>query len=399
MTATARQAGLVALVLVDGSLEKSWKQAQTSAKGLRDFVESIELIPDAKLKAEAYDKVAPLVNGVPKNLLADLKKSEVGKVRVVRIEIPGGGKVLSLAEIQVFAGGKNIALRGVARQSSLDFGGDPVRAIDGITNGVYAKGSITHTQEELRPWWELDLGADVPIDSITIFNRTDGDLGKRLDGYSLILRDSMKREVFRRDLQPAPAVSATFTLGEDVEASIRRAAMRAVAVIPGHEAETAATLAKFIQNNDQRETAVRSIRRIPKNMWPREMVKPTLAAIVDVVAKLPPAERTEEAGIDLFLDGQRPDFAVTGGRRQGGPREVRRPRRSSRPDADRASQNDLRPLEVLRRGRQAGGIGVREPRPDAAQLRRRSAKHAGRDRHRRGGDGPGPDRPGKGLYS
>ena len=53
----------------------------------------------------------------------------------------------------------------------------------------------------------------MPIDSIAIYNRTDGDLGKRLDGFTLKVLDNARKEVFRKDNIPAPDPSATFELG------------------------------------------------------------------------------------------------------------------------------------------------------------------------------------------
>ena len=44
-------------------------------------------------------------------------------VRFVRISIPGQQKILSLAEVQVFVGGENVAGQGLATQSSVDFCG------------------------------------------------------------------------------------------------------------------------------------------------------------------------------------------------------------------------------------------------------------------------------------
>ncbi|HEY1065718.1 MAG TPA: DUF1549 domain-containing protein, partial [Pirellulales bacterium] len=67
--------------------------------------------------------------------------------RFVRIELPGEQKMLSLAEVQVFSEGKNLATAGKATQSSVDFEGRPERANDGETNGNYfEKNSVTHTK-------------------------------------------------------------------------------------------------------------------------------------------------------------------------------------------------------------------------------------------------------------
>ncbi|WP_423998889.1 discoidin domain-containing protein [Maribacter sp. IgM3_T14_3] len=67
----------------------------------------------------------------------------------------------------------NLAYQKVATQSSTDYGGDASRAVDGITNGAYYDGSVTHTAFSTNPWWRVDLGAAYPIGDINIFNRTD----------------------------------------------------------------------------------------------------------------------------------------------------------------------------------------------------------------------------------
>ena len=47
---------------------------------------------------------------------------------------------------------------------------------------AYGDGGQTHTQEGTdNPWWEVDLGREVPIERIVVYNRTDGNLGERLE--------------------------------------------------------------------------------------------------------------------------------------------------------------------------------------------------------------------------
>ena len=93
------------------------------------------------------------------------------EVRYIRIELPGEGKILSLAEVEVFSGGENVALLGTATQSSVGSEGTPERANDGNTSGVYEKNSVTHTATEANPWWELDLGAVKSVDRVVLHNR------------------------------------------------------------------------------------------------------------------------------------------------------------------------------------------------------------------------------------
>ncbi|GMH44504.1 hypothetical protein BSKO_12456 [Bryopsis sp. KO-2023] len=61
----------------------------------------------------------------------------------------------------------------LASQSSLAYDGAPGRAIDGDANPNYSGGSCTHTQTELNPWWQVDLGASYTVTRVLITNRLD----------------------------------------------------------------------------------------------------------------------------------------------------------------------------------------------------------------------------------
>ncbi|MFO0901246.1 MAG: DUF1553 domain-containing protein [Pirellulales bacterium] len=127
--------------------------------------------------------------------------------RYVRIELPGKERILSLAEVQVFRGEENLAAKGTATQSSTTFGGDAKQAIDGVTDGQFAEHATTHTAESQDPWWEVDLGAALPIDAITVWNRTDFSVGDRLKGARILLLDANRQPLWQRTLDEAPAVS------------------------------------------------------------------------------------------------------------------------------------------------------------------------------------------------
>ena len=133
------------------------------------------------------------------------------QARFVRIELPGGGKFLQIAEVQVFSNGENVAPRGEAKQSSTYTDAIAQRAIDGNTAGEYAKGSVAHTGEgDANPWWEVDLKSEVPIDRIAIWNRAE--LPERLDGFRLVVLDANRREVWKQDKNATPQLQATFNV-------------------------------------------------------------------------------------------------------------------------------------------------------------------------------------------
>ncbi|MCL1920572.1 MAG: SUMF1/EgtB/PvdO family nonheme iron enzyme [Kiritimatiellaeota bacterium] len=106
--------------------------------------------------------------------------------RFVRVEIKKDKATLSLAEVQVFSKGENVALKGKATQSDTAHGAAATRAIDGNTDTKWGGGSITHTPEDRKnPWWEVDLGAEKAIDKIMVWNREE--IPQRLDGAAVII--------------------------------------------------------------------------------------------------------------------------------------------------------------------------------------------------------------------
>jgi hypothetical protein len=143
--------------------------------------------------------------------------------RFVRIELAGKERILSLAEVQVFSGTNNVALKGKASQSSTDSDGESKRAIDGNTDGDYSKNSTTHTKKEDNPWWEVDLPADTLIDSIVLWNRTDADLGGRLANCRVIAMNAAREAVWATKVRAAPKPDVKLALGEEHELVLKRA--------------------------------------------------------------------------------------------------------------------------------------------------------------------------------
>lgn len=81
----------------------------------------------------------------------------------------------------------NLAQGQTATQSSTDLGGDPGRAVDGRTSGVWNDNSVTHTKEEEEPFWEVDLGAIRQIEGLLISNRTDACCINRLSNFRVFV--------------------------------------------------------------------------------------------------------------------------------------------------------------------------------------------------------------------
>ncbi len=164
---------------------------------------SIRTLPDATLPAGG----AGLGGGnfVLTDVQAELlpKADAIPATKFVRVELKGKEKILSLAEVQVFAGETNVALKGKATQSSTSYEGDASRAIDGNTSGDFEAKSTTHTATEQSPWWEVELAESVQVSKLVVFNRTDNGLQSRLDGVELICLDANRKEIFRHIVKKA----------------------------------------------------------------------------------------------------------------------------------------------------------------------------------------------------
>ncbi|XP_029107710.1 deleted in malignant brain tumors 1 protein-like [Scleropages formosus] len=86
---------------------------------------------------------------------------------------------------------KNVALKGTATQSSqYDSYGAAGNAIDGNRNTKYTDGSCTHTNQDSKPWWRLDLQDVFTVTSVTITNRGDC-CSERIDGAEIRVGNSL----------------------------------------------------------------------------------------------------------------------------------------------------------------------------------------------------------------
>ena len=133
------------------------------------------------------------------------------KARFVRITNKGKKQILSLAEVQVFSAGTNIAPKGKATQHSTAFAGPPQYANDGNTDGNYESKSTTHTDTVDNPWWELDLGAATNVEKLVVWNRTDNGVGSRLNNFSVELLDEDRTLVWSTTQKDPPNPSTDYS--------------------------------------------------------------------------------------------------------------------------------------------------------------------------------------------
>ncbi len=164
-------------------------------------------------------------------------RAELPRARYVRIELPGPRRVLSLAEVQVFGGGNNLAVSGVSSQSSTDGPASADRAIDGNTDGDFASCSASQTRPEDLPWWEIDLVTNQPIEAIAVWNRTDNGLGTRMADFKVSALDAERGVVWSKCLGSAPNPVAFLSLAVETNLVLQNASTRFVQ--PDHPVQQA----------------------------------------------------------------------------------------------------------------------------------------------------------------
>merc|ERR1712238_234579 len=138
-------------------------------------------------------------------------------VKEVKITLSGGPRVLSLAEVQLFAPfvthGAQI-FGGTASQSSNNNYPAAIAslAIDGNLDTMWSGGSVTHTDGEMNPWWKVVLDTEQIIGSIRVYNRGDC-CSDRLDDAMIELFNGNGKSVYSVSMGPAQPVNEVFLEG------------------------------------------------------------------------------------------------------------------------------------------------------------------------------------------
>jgi len=316
--AITRAAAWASLSMVEGLFDALWQAASVKPSTLSDLLAGIPLVSDPDFRAKAYGLVRPVVSGESK-LVADA--SQKGGARYVRIELPRRG-TLTLAEVEVWSAGQNIARSGKATQSTTSNSGEASHAIDGNTDGSFASGSQTHSAENDRnPWWEVDLGSEQSVEAVSVWNRTEGDLSQRLNGFTLTLLDAARQEVASQKGVPAPARNVRIPVSVDGAGGLRRAAMRALLSMNEKPDEVFNLFAQLIARGDSVPAAAQGLRQLPRTSWNVASAGTAATALVGWASKVPTESRTDIGYVDALqtasdLAGLMPESASSALRTQ-----------------------------------------------------------------------------------
>ena len=291
-----RAAAWAGLATADNSIAKVWAAGDKNISSLTDVLNSIPLVFKHDIRNEASDKVkALLAPELPAQLAAAGSAGSQVKGRYVRIELPHKG-TLTLAEVQVFSGGKNIALSGKAKQSSTANDGEASHAIDGRTDGAFSSGTQSHTKEnDKSPWWELDLGAEHPIDTVVIWNRSEdnGKYAARLAGFTLLVLDGKRTETFKSEGNAAPSEDVKIAIGTDAVTSLRHAAIAAAVSMDSDQPGVFNALVGLIEKGEFVPAAAHGLRSLPRSAQTPEKSAAAANALVAWAKAVPATDRTD----------------------------------------------------------------------------------------------------------
>ncbi|MEQ9408361.1 MAG: DUF1553 domain-containing protein [Fuerstiella sp.] len=216
-TSVSRQSGLPAQLQDDGTVLVQ-ETAETDSYTLELPLSPATELAALRLETRPHESLPGggtglaggnfVITGIKAQLVPE--GDAAPRAQFVRVTNNGQGQILSLAEVQVFSQGTNVALKGKATQHSTAFAGPPEYAIDGTTDGDYQKKSVTHTETVDDPWWEVDLGSEQAIDRLAVWNRTDNGLHTRLNNFTIQLLSADRQPVWQQVIAESPNPSADY---------------------------------------------------------------------------------------------------------------------------------------------------------------------------------------------
>ena len=116
-------------------------------------------------------------------------------------------------EVNVNGADLNVSVgQSTSQSSTASFGGAAELAVDGDTNGDWSNGSVTQTDpNESNAWWQVDLGSELFIGGIKVYNRTDGNI--RLSQFTVSVLDREGSSIFSQSFTGYPDPSILIKTG------------------------------------------------------------------------------------------------------------------------------------------------------------------------------------------
>ncbi len=303
---SVRRLAYVAWIASDGTGDDALLAASTSKARLRDFLNAVPAITDARLKSKLYNKVQPLTVELPTTL-----KSEQS------------GSALMHQGIKVdyfFPHAKNAAIETLA-------------AIQPKASGIVPAITLKVPQKKQNDGFALRFTGSILVSRsgrFTFF--TNSDDGSRLYiGKKLVVNNDgnhgMVEKSGRINLaagahplvvtyfdsggsdglvvswrgpgfakQPIPAGSLSVGGGE----TLHDVAIGALASIPGHDARKVTDLAAILKADRNQPSVIRALRGVSVKNWPATEIGSVVDNLVGYLSGMPASSRTGPAATDAI---------------------------------------------------------------------------------------------------
>jgi hypothetical protein len=210
--------------------------------------------------------------------------------------IPGNDLPLNIAEIEIYDSNDTNVTKGASVTSSSVLGPFiPEWLIDGNTD------NFAHTMDGVNNWFMIDLGKEVPIKKVVVYNRKSC-CQDRIIGSRVFIQDSTRKEVYSSDkiinVLPiytfdvsAPATPISSKINETVEQATAK--VKVLSVVPEQATAANDILDKVKSLQDEAD----------KKVVMAEMVKTS-----DVIPEQPVADPMASVTVPLSQDALRVKF-------------------------------------------------------------------------------------------
>lgn len=290
-TSQARTAAVIALININESPVSIYNRVANSPEGISSLLAAVQMIPDGKKRGEFYPLVKKILfSGSAKLLNTEVQVSTV-MGRYVQLLIPQRSGILSLAEVEVWSGGSNVALQGVTRQSGAD--GNPQLALDGKTDGK--NGGITQTESASNPMWEVDLGKVYSINRINVWNGIDC-CGEQLDNFIIKILDKNHEVVLKsKSLDSPDPVFNIPVAGFAGKENLAQLSMTTLLNMPGHEAEAFSDLNSLLNEGKLEGAVINAISDMDTHAWPENKIRTLSQDVLRYLQEIPPFDRDQSS--------------------------------------------------------------------------------------------------------
>ncbi len=300
-----RQLGYTAWIAADGSGDAAFLAASKSKESLRDLLLAVPTLSDEKLRGGLYNAVRSLMFELPPNLAAE---SGGGSLLQTGIQVdyfypnPPNVAIETLAKLKPQASGVvpeielDVPQRKEADAFALRFTGMIqvpksgkytffIASDDGsriyIDDKLLVNNDYLQGMTERNGTVELSAGAHPFV--VTYFDNGGG------DGLAVAWSGpGMPKQKIAPD---------RLTLGGTTE-TLHDVAIRALASIPGYEAEKFLDLASLVKADRQRATAISVLLTIPKEHWDAKQVPGLVDNVVGYLSSIPARFRTAGPAVE-----------------------------------------------------------------------------------------------------